>query len=191
VPTAHSARATGINVVEVPTCTPTGSPGKSSGRRSRVVETTSSWPRSTSCRRGRAPTPAAARGGESSARSRSRFGGCAPTSTRCAGRAGKRTSRRPSGPDRSRPAGEGPLHRVVLLLLVPDRGGVVGVPGATLGALRHRAADVLDPRPRHRGGRPADRPAVRHGDVHLPRRHRQPSDNSYGSHQLTTGARRR
>ena len=45
----------------------------------------------------------------------------------------------------------------------PDRGGAVGRARPAAAALRHRAAAVLDPRPRRRGRRPAHVPAPRHG----------------------------
>ena len=46
----------------------------------------------------------------------------------------------------------------------PDRRGAMGVPRAEPRTVRHRAAPVLDPGPRHRGGRPPDRAALRHGN---------------------------
>ena len=47
---------------------------------------------------------------------------------------------------RPRPAGQGALHRLVVVLGVADRGGAVGVARAQPGTVRHRAAAVLDPR---------------------------------------------
>src|SRR6204780_764947 len=59
----------------------------------------------------------------------------------------------PRGADRSRAPGQGSLHRFVLLLGQPDRRGAMGLPWAEPGPVRHRAASVLDPGPRYRGGR--------------------------------------
>ena len=66
--------------------------------------------------------------------------------------------------DRSRAPGQGPLHRLVLLLGQPDRRGAMGLPRAEPGTVRHRAAPVLDPGPRYRGGRAPDGAALRHGN---------------------------
>ena len=68
---------------------------------------------------------------------------------------------------RPRPPGQGPLHRLVLILRRRDRRGAVGGTRAAPGALSHRAAAVLDPRPRHRTRRAPHRPAARHGHPHL------------------------
>ena len=78
-----------------------------------------------------------------------------------------RHRRDPRRADRPRPAGQGPLHRLVLVLRRRDRRGAVGGARAAPGALPHRAAAVLDPRARHRARRAADRPAARHGHPHL------------------------
>ena len=66
--------------------------------------------------------------------------------------------------DRSRPPGQGPLHRIVLVPGQPDRRGAMGLPRAEPGPVRHRAAPVLDPGPRYRGGRAPDRAALWHGN---------------------------
>ena len=59
--------------------------------------------------------------------------------------------------------GQGPLHRLLDVPGVADRRGAVGGRAARPRALRVRAAAVLDPRPRRRGRRAADLPALRHG----------------------------
>ncbi|MBC2869449.1 SpoIIE family protein phosphatase [Streptomyces mexicanus] len=59
------------------------------------------------------------------------------------------------------------MHRLLLLLRLADRRGPVGLPGAAPGAVRDRAAAVLDPGPRHRGGRAAHRAPPRNGHAHL------------------------
>ena len=104
------------------------------------------------------------------ARSRTRCGGSAPTgstSTRCTAptRHGHRRDARRA--HRPRPAGQGPLHRLVVVLRGRDRRGAVGRARAEPPALPHRAAAVLAARARHRARRPADRPAPRHGHPHL------------------------
>ena len=65
--------------------------------------------------------------------------------------------------DRPRAPGQGALPRQLDVPGVGDRRGAVGGRAAQPRALRVRAAAVLDPRPRHRGRRAADVPAVRHG----------------------------
>lgn len=47
------------------------------------------------------------------------------------------------------PPGQGPVHRFLVLLGIADRRSPVGVEGAEPGAVRHRAAALLDPGPRH------------------------------------------
>ena len=59
---------------------------------------------------------------------------------------------------RPRAPGQGPLHRLLDLPGQPDRRGAVGRARPASRAVRHRAAALLDPRPRDRGRRPA-RPA--------------------------------
>ena len=78
-----------------------------------------------------------------------------------------RHRRDPRRPHRPRPAGQGPLHRLVLVLRRPDRRGAVDGARAAPRALPHRAAAVLDPRPRHRARRAPHRPTARHGHPHL------------------------
>ena len=70
----------------------------------------------------------------------------------------------PRRADRPRAPGQGPLHRIVLVPGQPDRRGAMGLPRPEPGPVRHRAAPVLDPGPRYRGGRAPDRAAVRHGN---------------------------
>src|SRR6266566_1464879 len=69
--------------------------------------------------------------------------------------------------DRSRAPGQGPLHRILLVLGQPDRRGAMGLPRAEPGPVRHRAAPVLDPGPRYRGGRAPDGAALRHGNARV------------------------
>jgi hypothetical protein len=64
--------------------------------------------------------------------------------------------------DRPRAPGQGPLHRLVLLPGQPDRRSAMGLPRAEPGPVRHRAAAVLDPGPRYRGGRAPNGAALRH-----------------------------
>src|SRR3954453_3506381 len=78
-----------------------------------------------------------------------------------------RHRRAPRRADWPRPAGQGPLHRLLLVLRGADRRGPVDRPRPASGALPHRAAALLAARPRHRAGRPPDRSAARHGDPHL------------------------
>ena len=113
------------------------------------------------------PTSRAARAAGSSARSRTRCGGWAPT-----GSTSTRSTARDPDTDieetlgaRSRPRapGQGPLHRPLHLPGEPDRRGAVGRTRAQSAAFRHRAAGVLDPRARDRGRRPAHLRPVRHG----------------------------
>src|SRR3954452_9668200 len=54
--------------------------------------------------------------------------------------------------DRPGPGRQGPLHRVLVVLRLADRGGAVGRTGAAPGAVLHRAPAVLDPGARYRGG---------------------------------------
>ena len=67
------------------------------------------------------------------------------------------------GAVRSRPSGQGPLRRRLHVPREADRRGAMGRARPAAAALRHRAAAVLDPRPRHRGRRPAHVRAPRHG----------------------------
>ena len=60
-------------------------------------------------------------------------------------------------------AGQDPLLRQLDLPGPRDRRGAVGGRAPGPRALRHRAAALLDPRARHREGRAADVPEVRHG----------------------------
>lgn len=78
----------------------------------------------------------------------------------------------PRRAQRPGPPGQGPLPRVLVLLRVADRRGPVGLSRAEPGAVRHRAAAVIHPCARRRGGRAADHPALRHGhpDVQPARR---------------------
>lgn len=85
--------------------------------------------------------------------------------------------RRTLGP---RPPGQGPLHRLLVLLRLPDRRGPVGRAGAAPGAVRDRAAAVLAPGPRQRGRRPTHRSPPRHGNAHL-----QPAHAAAGSRDAT------
>ena len=68
---------------------------------------------------------------------------------------------------RPRPAGQGPLHRLLVVRGQRDRRGAVGRARARAGALPHRAAALLAADPEHRARRPAHRPAPRHGHPHL------------------------
>src|SRR6188472_1163214 len=68
---------------------------------------------------------------------------------------------------RSRAAGKGPLHRLVLVLGRGDRRGAMGGARAAPGAVPQRAAAVLAAGSGHRARRPADRSAPRHGHPHL------------------------
>ena len=119
----------------------------------------------------RTPTSAAARAAGSCARSRTRCAASAPTTS---------TSTRCTAPSPTTDVEEtlGALTDLVRQGKVryigsssfsgqPDRRGAVGRPRPGPGAVRHRAAAVLDPGPRHRGRRPADRAAPRHGHPHL------------------------
>ena len=81
--------------------------------------------------------------------------------------------------------GQGPLHRLVLVLRRRDRRGAVGGARAAPGALPHRAAAVLDPRPRHRARRAPDRPAARHGHPHLQPARRRLAVGKLERRQLT------
>ena len=78
-----------------------------------------------------------------------------------------RHRRDPRRADRPRPAGQGPLHRLLLILGRRDRRGAMGGARAAPRALPHRAAAVLAPRPRHRARRAPHRPTARHGHPHL------------------------
>ena len=69
--------------------------------------------------------------------------------------------------DRPRPAGQGPLHRVIVVLGQPDRRGAVDRARTAAGALPDRAAAVLAADPGHRARRAADRAAARHGHPDL------------------------
>ena len=82
-------------------------------------------------------------------------------------RPGHRRRGDPRRPDRPRPPGQGPLHRVVVLRRQPDRGGPVDRSRPAPAAVRHRAAALLDPGARHRGRRAADRAPARHGHPDL------------------------
>ena len=106
----------------------------------------------------------------SSKKSRTRSGVSAPTgstSTRCTAPTPRSTSKRPSGPLRPRPSGQDPLHRVLVVLRLPDRRSAVGLKGPQPRAVRDGAATVLDPGPWDRGGRPSHHAAVRDGHSHL------------------------
>ena len=70
-------------------------------------------------------------------------------------------------PHRPRPAGQGPLPRLIVVLGLADRRGAVGVTRSPPGKVRHRAAAVLDPDARHRGGRAPYDPAARDGLAHV------------------------
>src|SRR4051794_16704809 len=67
---------------------------------------------------------------------------------------------------RSRPPGQGPLHRLLLVLRRRDRRGPADRARAAVGALPHRAAAVLTAHSNHRTRRTADRPPPRHGHPH-------------------------
>ena len=73
----------------------------------------------------------------------------------------------PQRADRPRPAGQGPLHRLLLLLGRRDRRSTVDRARPQPPALPHRAAAVLATRPWHRARRAPNRPAARHGHPHL------------------------
>lgn len=73
----------------------------------------------------------------------------------------------PRRPVRPRPPGKGPLHRLLVLLRLPDRRSPMDLVGTPAGAVRDRAATVLAPGPRHRGRRPAHRAPPRNGHPHL------------------------
>ena len=77
-----------------------------------------------------------------------------------AGHGHRRDARRA---DRSRPRGQGPLHRLVDVPGPRDRRGAVGGRAARPRALRLRAAALLDPRARDRARRAARLRALRHG----------------------------
>ena len=64
---------------------------------------------------------------------------------------------------RPRPAGKGPLPRLVVLLRLPDRRSPMDVPRPAPRTIRHRAAPLLHPRARHRNRCPANDSALRHG----------------------------
>ena len=82
-------------------------------------------------------------------------------------RPGHRHRRDARRADRPRPAGQGPLHRLLVVLRRADRRGAVDGARAAPGALPHRAAALLAAGPRHRARRAADRAAPRHGHPHL------------------------
>ena len=114
-----------------PTSTGRASRRRSSARRSpAAAATTSSWPRSSTARWARTPTSRATRAAGSSARSRTRCGGWAPTgstSTRStASTRGHRHRGDAVGAQRPRAPGQGPLHRLLHLPGQPDRRGAVG-----------------------------------------------------------------
>ena len=92
----------------------------------------------------------------------------------------------PRCPHRPRPAGQGPLHRLLVLRRQPDRRGAVGRARPPAGAVRHRAAAVLDPGARHRVRRPTHRPPARHGHPDL-----QPARRRLAVGPLAQGRRRR
>ena len=131
-----------------------------------AAATTSSWPPSSTGRWATTPTTRAARAAGSSATSRTRCAASAPTgstSTRSTARAPTPTSRRRSAPSptsctRARSATSAP--RPSPPARSSRRSG--SARDAATAALRHRAAGLLDPRPRDRGRHPA-RPAQRHG----------------------------
>src|SRR5664280_2095221 len=83
-----------------------------------------------------------------------------------------RPGRDPRSPVRPRPPGQGPLHRLFLLLRLSNRRGAMGRPETEPAAVRHRAAAVLDAGAWGRGRRPAHRAATRHRhpDLQPPRR---------------------
>ena len=87
-------------------------------------------------------------------------------------------------PQRPRAPGQGPLHRPLDLPRQPDRRGPVGRARAQPAALRHRAAGLLDPRPRDRGRRPAHLRPARHGRHLL-----QPADRRLALGSLAQGRR--
>ena len=97
-------------------------------------------------------TSRAARAAGSSARSRTRCAGSAPTrstSTRSTARARHRHRRDARRPHRPRAPGQGPLHRLLDLPAPARSSRRSGSPSDRgLRALRHRAAALLDPRPR-------------------------------------------
>ena len=72
----------------------------------------------------------------------------------------RRDAGRAHRPDQGR---QDPLRRQLDVPGVADRRGAVGRGAARPGAVRLRAAAVLDPGPRHRGRGAADLPALRHG----------------------------
>ena len=88
------------------------------------------------------------------------------------------------GAQRPRAPRQGPLHRPLHLPRQPDRRGAVGRARPAPAALRHRAAAVLDPRPRRRGRRPAHLRALRHGGHVL-----QPADRRLAVGPLAQGRR--
>ena len=148
----HRALDAGINFVDTADVYSAGESeeivGKAlKGRRDDVVLATKFWRAD-----GRRPQPpAAARGAGSSQRSRTRCGGwhrldrplpAAPP------RPDDRHRRDPRRADRPRAAGQGPLHRLLVVLRRADRRGAVDRARAAPRALPHRAAAVLAARPR-------------------------------------------
>ena len=82
-------------------------------------------------------------------------------------RPGRRRRRDARRADRSRPAGQGPLHRLLVVLRRRDRRSPVDGARAATGALPHRATALLAADPRDRARRAADRAAPRDGHPHL------------------------
>ena len=86
--------------------------------------------------------------------------------------------------------GQGPLHRLIVILGRADRRGTMGGARAAPRALSHRAAALLAARSRDRARRTAHRAAPRHGHPHLqPARRRLAV--GYGEQVLEPALRRR
>jgi hypothetical protein len=194
---SSTARSTPASTSSTPpTSTPPASRRRSSARRSKCGGTTSCSPPSSACRWARTLTAAAVTpldhpgDRELAAPTRHRLHRPLPTAPRRPGHRHRRDTRRPHRP---RPAGQGPLHRVLPVQRRADRRRPVDRSRASAGALPHRAAALLAAHPRHRGRRPSDRPAARHGHLDLQpvgrrlavgigaptaRRHRRPASGS-------------
>lgn len=91
-------------------------------------------------------------------------------------RPGHRRGGDPLGPHRPGARGQGPGHRHLLLPRLGPRRGAVGRRATGPDAVPQRAADVLDPQPRHRARGAARLRALRHGRPGLQPARGRPAD---------------